>query len=95
MKIKFSKHAKQKIKERELNIKDIENTIKNPDYLFYDIESKAFVSVCKVKIERTKTNLIVIFTKERNIIKIVTAYPCKNIKKEIKRKEDIRWIKIK
>jgi len=63
--------------------------------LFYDVESKAFVSISKTEIEKIKTNLIVIFKKERNIIKIITVYPCKNIEKEIKKKEDIRWIKIK
>jgi len=95
MKIRFSKHAKQKIKEREIDIEWIKDTIKSPDFLFYDIKSKTFVSIKKIKIEQIKTNLVVIFSKEKSIIKIITVYPCKNIKREIKRKENIRWIKIK
>ena len=42
-----------------------------------------------------KTNLIVSFITEGSIFKIITSYPCKNLKKELKNKEGIRWVRIR
>jgi hypothetical protein len=42
-----------------------------------------------------ETNLIVPFVKEGRTKKIITAYPCKRLEKELKNKEDIRWVRIR
>ena len=94
MKITFSKHALQKIKERKIGIEMIEEVLSNPEFLFYDLIEKTLVAVAKVKIDDIKTNLVVVFIKKGEEIKIVTTYPCKNIDKEIKRKEGIRWVRM-
>ena len=94
MKITFSKHALQKIKERKIKIKIIEKVLTNSEILFYDLTDKTLIAVAKVKIDNTQTNLVVVFIKEMNEIKIVTTYPCKDINKEISRKEGKRWVRI-
>ncbi len=68
----------------------IEEVLSNPEFLFYDLIEKTMVAVARVKIDDIQTNLVVVFTKKGEEIKIVTTYPCKNINKEIKRKERIR-----
>lgn len=95
MRLKFSKHAEYKIKERRIRVEDIEKVLKDADFIFYDIDSKVFVSIGKIEVKQVKTNLVVLHKKENDTIKIITAYPCKNIEKEIKRKEGSKWLRIK
>ena len=42
-----------------------------------------------------QTNLVVVYAKHEEVIKVVTAYPCSNVEREIRKKEVRRWIKIK
>ncbi len=94
LKLIFSKHASEKIRERKIKVKMIEKVLKNPEILFYDLVNKTMIAVAKVKVNNTSTNLVVVFTKEGEKIKIVTTYACKNIRKEIKRKDGIRWVRV-
>jgi predicted aspartyl protease len=94
MKIILSKHAQFKFRERKIEIKMIEKVLESYEYLFYDLIAKTMVAAGKIKIDDTETNLVVIFTKRKDEIYIVTAYPVKNIDKEIKNKEGKRWIRI-
>ena len=94
MRIIFSKHALQKIKERKIKVEVIEEVVSNPEFLFYDLIEKTMVAVAKVKTDDIQTNLVVVFIKKGEKIKIVMTYPCRNINKEIKRKEGIRWVRM-
>ena len=95
MKIIFSKHADMKIRERKIRIENIEKTLQEPDFIFYDIRTRSLINIAKIKIENVFTNLVVVYTKQENTIKIITVYPCKDIEREIKKKEMKRWVKIK
>jgi len=64
MKITFSKHALQKIKERKIRIEMIEEVLSNSESLFYDLIEKTIVAVAKVKIDDIQTNFVVVFTKK-------------------------------
>ncbi len=55
------------------------------------MESKAFVSIRKITFEEAETNLVVVYKKENE----EAVYPCKDIEKEIRRKEGRKWIRIK
>jgi len=94
MRITYSKHAQLKLEERRIKAEVIEEVLEKPDLLFYDIMSKTIIAVAKVKFSDIETNLVVVFTKDGENIKIVTVYPCKDIDKEIRRKEGSRWVKI-
>lgn len=91
----FSKHALLKIKERKIGKELIEKVILEPDFLFYDITSRCMVAIGKVTMAGTETNLIVPFEKESDVVKIVTAYPCRNLKKEMRRKEGKKWVRVR
>ncbi|MEW6201329.1 MAG: DUF4258 domain-containing protein [bacterium] len=93
--IELSRHASLKLKERRLRISEIEKTVKNPDSVSYDLISKTLVAVRRAKIDGIETNLIVPFVKTGNVIKVVTVYPCRDLAKEIDRKEGTRWVRIK
>ena len=95
MKILLSKHAQEKLNERRIEIQHIEQVLNNVEYHFYDLFSKAFISIAKIRIEGINTNMIVVHKSEKDQIKIVTVYPCRDLEKEIKRKEGSKWIRIK
>lgn len=94
MKLILTKHASQKIIERQINLETLEEVLNNREYLFYDLKERTLIAISKVKIKDIPTNLIVVFTEEKEGIKIVTTYPCRNIEKEISKKENIRWVRI-
>ena len=94
-KIVLSKHAQLKIKERRLDVDTIKRVIEEPASLFFDILSKTMAAIRKVEISGIETNLVVVFTHQAEEVKVITAYPCRNIDREIKAKEGKRWLKIK
>ncbi|MDI6839443.1 MAG: hypothetical protein QMD71_01085 [bacterium] len=73
----------------------MKNVLESPDYLFYDLFSKAMVAMGKTKIRGIHTYLVIPYIKENDKLKVVTIYPCRDINREIERNEGIRWIKIK
>ena len=93
--ITYSKHAQRKLEERELDQAIVEKVLKEPDFIFYDLFSKALIAIAKVEIASIHTNLVIPYVKENDILKIVTIYPCRAIDREIERKEGIRWARIK
>lgn len=95
MEIEYSRHAKLKLKERGIRTAETEKTIATPDFLYYDLASRTMVAIRKVKIGGAETNLVVPFIKQGNSVKIVTVYPCRDIEKELKKKEGARWVRIK
>jgi len=95
MKLIFSKHAEMKIKERKIIKEDIEKVLKEPDFVFYDLFTRGLINIGKVQVEGTSTNLVVVYTKQKDAVKVITAYPCTDIVKEIKKKEVRRWIRIR
>jgi len=48
--------------------------------------SRAFVAVSEVGVEGVKTNLVVVYVRGDNVIRVVTVYPCRRIDREIERK---------
>jgi len=95
MKTRFSKHALKKIVERELKIPELRKILKNPNLVYYDLHLKTMVAIGETKIADVKTNLIIPFVRERDTFRVITAYPCKNLEREIRKKEGRRWVRIK
>ena len=93
--VKLSKHAQLKIKERKIDKDLLWEVINKPGFLFYDIFTKSMIAIGKVVISDNETYLVISFIKEGNTIKIITAYPCREIQKEIDKKEGKRWIKVR
>jgi hypothetical protein len=91
----FSKHALLKIKERKIEKELVKKVIQEPEFLFYDIMGKCMIAISKVIIAGTETHLVVPFERESGEVKVVTAYPCRNLKKEIRRKEGKKWVRVR
>lgn len=95
MRIIYSKHAERKIKERKVKRENIEKTLEEPYFIFYDLYTKNLINIAKIEIKGVSTNLVVVYTKQEDTIKIITLYPCKDIEREIKKKEVRRWARIR
>jgi hypothetical protein len=95
MEITFSKHALRKLKERKLDVSIVEKAVKEPTFIFYDLISRSMIAIAEIKIANTLTNLVVPHVKEKDNIRIITVYPCKDINREIRKKEGVRWIRVK
>jgi len=94
-KIKYSQLAQRKLKEREPNQSIVEKVLRNPDLILCDLISKTMVAIAEVEIENISTNLVIPYVKEDNTLKVVTIYPCRDMDREIKRKERLRWVRIR
>ena len=57
--------------------------------------TRVLVSIGKIQVEGVQTNLVVVYTKQEEAIKVITAYPCSDVEREIKKKEVRRWVRIK
>ena len=58
--------------------------------MYYDLTSKTMVAIRKFKIGGLETSLVVPFIKTGDAAKIVTVYPCRDLEKELKKKEGAR-----
>ena len=94
-KIKYSQLAQRKLKERELNQSIVEKVLRNPDLILCDLISKTMVAIAEVEIENISTNLVIPYVKEDNTLKVVTIYPCRDMDREMKGKERLRWVRIR
>ncbi|MBI5748472.1 MAG: hypothetical protein HZA00_05045 [Nitrospinae bacterium] len=91
----LSKHAQLKIHERRIDKDLLVKAIEKPEFLFYDLFSKSMIAIGKVVIQGNETYLVIPFIKEGASTKVITVYPCKEIQKEIDKKEGKRWIRVK
>ena len=39
--------------------------------------------------------MVVVFRKESEVIRVITVYPCRDIEREIRKKEGRRWIRVR
>jgi len=93
--ITFSKHALRKIEERKLSEDMVKKVLNEPEFIFYNLLTNAIVAIANVKIGAISTYLVIPYTKEDEKIKVITVYPCRDINREIKKKEGKRWVKIR
>ena len=91
----FSKHAQLKIHERRIDKDLLVKVIEKPEFLFYDLFYKSMIGIGKVVIQGNDTYLVIPFIKEGASTKVITVYTCKEIQKEIDKKEGKRWIRVK
>ena len=94
MKILLTEHAKEGLKEREIDFKEVETVINCPERTFYDLRSGHFVVVSKRKIPGHW--LIVVYNKREDEIEVITIIDTsKSIEKIIERRlSSKRWIEV-
>lgn len=81
---------------RNLSKDDIEYIITKPEQHFYDIQEGTEIATGKIRITGKEKFLIVAYTVRKEDIFVVTAYPCTELKKELKTKiREKRWISLK
>jgi hypothetical protein len=95
LKLSFSKHAKAKVKERQIAEETLITVLENPQARFYDAGSWAEVAVGEVSQQGIGFSFVVVFRRRDGICHIVTVYPVKDMRNEVERKVKIgRWVPI-
>lgn len=91
----FSKHAREKMKERGIGIEDLRRVFESPMFRFYDVVSRAEVIMGECTLYNIKIFLTVIFRRRDDSLHIITVYPVRDVEEEVRRKvKSGRWIQI-
>ncbi len=85
----FTRHCELRIKERQLDKNKIIKIFYKFNFSLYDIDNKNFIIISNKTIDNY--HFIIIFNIKNNKAKIITIYPCKDIKNELKKKLGKRW----
>lgn len=86
--IRFTKHAKERIMVRGIKIEAVLEVLEKPDYKFFDTSEDTIVYIS----ERDKL-IVVITPEECGGLKVVTVIPCTRVKASLKRRiHSSRWI---
>lgn len=96
MTLKLSRHATMKLEERGLARETIEKCIAEADRVYYDLQTRSRIAICEISIEGTHTNLVVAHTVRGEVIRVITAYPSRDVAREERRKvRKGRWVRIR
>ena len=71
MKIVLTEHAKERLKEREIDIKEVEAVINSPKRKFYDLRSGHFIAVGRRKLPGHW--LIIAYDERENTAEVITV----------------------
>ena len=95
LRLSFSKHAKEKVVERQIAEETLTAILENPQARFYDTGSRAEVIVGEISQQGLILSLVVVFRRKGKVYHIITAYPVKDVEVEVERKVKIgRWVPI-
>jgi len=92
LKIEFTKHAHQKLKEREIEEEEVMQIIKQPDEALLDTETGNIILIGQRSLRSEHKLLLVLSDDMERVITIIDTSKTDIVDK---RKENKRWIRIK
>jgi len=94
--LQFTKHAKAKLRIRQIDVGVLEEVLSRPEQRFYDVLRNSNVVAGRVSLNGEAVVLVIVFTKKNGDYRIITIYPSKRFEEEAKRKiKSGRWVTIK
>ena len=92
----FTKHAREKMNVRRINIRTIEEVLNRPGHRFYDTLRNSEVLARRVMLRDEVITMVVALTRRNGDYTIITVYPSKLFDEEVDRKvKSGRWVIIK
>ncbi len=88
--IKFTKHAEEQMKIRDLSAEDVIGCLKNPDDVLYDVKERTFVAVKRLDGKL----LITIYTIEGEEPKVITVFRTDKLSMVENRIRSGRWVRL-
>jgi len=70
MGVRFSRHALEKMRRRDVKASDIHATLKFPDEVYEDVEHGTFVAVKRVDAK----SIVLVYKVEGEVVKVITLY---------------------
>jgi len=93
LKLTLSAHARAKVKERKLSVRILSKVIAMPQLRYYDIASRAQISIARISQLGEEVHLVVVYRRNDDTFHVVTAYPVKEISRQVQRKlKATQWI---
>ncbi len=90
--VKFTRHGKHRAVERGISEDMVLKAISRPTFSFYDLSTGATVVFRKLD----GRNLLVVFSRARNDVKVITTFITSDAKQIIKKKlESNVWVRTK
>ena len=95
MRVRYSAHAEEKIRIRLIPRSSVRLVLRNPEYKFYDVACAANVSIAVVSLDSEKVGLVVAFVVDKDGIRVITVYPVRDFRGEMRRKVNSgRWVNL-
>jgi len=94
MRLVFTEHARLRLIERKIDIREVEKVILKPEWKFYDLKNRCNVAIGKRKKEGHY--LIVVYGISKEFVEVITVIDTsKRLEKIIKTKvKSRRWVKL-
>jgi len=95
LRVSFSRHANEKVKERQIAERAVIAVLQNPQARFYDTVSRAEIAAGEMRLQGVTLCLVVVFRRRDDTHHVVTAYPVRDLGSEVERKvKSGRWIPV-
>ena len=93
MPVRFSKHAREKLEIRKLDVRMIQEVLDDPEWRFYDTLRGSKVAAKSVKMSDRQIVLAVVYVARGDEYHVITVYPSKTFDQEAGRKvKSGRWV---
>ena len=94
--IKFTNHAKEKLRIRKINTEEVEQIIRNPTRIFYDLLTGRYIAVGARPLNPGQY-LVAVYTRTNTgELIVITVYVTTKVDKIVKSKlKKKRWIRIR
>lgn len=70
MRVRFSRHALEKMQKRDIKSPDVYDALRSPDESYEDVEHDVRIVIKKVN----RKSVIVAFVEEGDVVKVITLY---------------------
>ena len=90
--IEFKPHAKQRLKDREIEAKAVIDALKFPDEIFWDVEENHYVAV---KYAELGKGYMIAFDVEGSRLIVVTVLYSSKLGKTVESRRGKRWLEAK
>ncbi|RLE57244.1 MAG: hypothetical protein DRJ40_02725 [Thermoprotei archaeon] len=95
MHLRLTHHANEKLRIRGIDVKEIEQIMRKPSRMLYDLLTKRYIAIGP-RPTKPSQYLVVVYEKIDNDVEVITAYTTTKVDKVIKSKvEKGRWFEIK
>ena len=93
VKILYTRHARMRLSERSIREGEVEEVLRNPDDVFYDVAT-GYLIARGVRTRRTGHTLFVVYERADDVIMVISVFDTSSPDKLILRRLGRRWLRV-